>query len=222
MGTRQKAEDKYTVKCLRCKQEYVDSHGGNRRRWYRGECPECGWIRVPWNNGVRDFPNFEQFLEALLLHKVDISTMYSKLRRPHVWLRDLANVMESEIFFCLPQSRRNCKIKLARANDVVHVFFGERDRSSGDFVDIAPSSTRVQIPNFYAMYNKYGPRSPNPDGLMVFCGSDDNEYVLASRQVFDTYEDAKPFVNGISDSRDPIVIPRREILKAATEARPQQ
>lgn len=55
-------------------------------------------------------------------------------------------------------------------------------------------------------------------GYHVFC-TDSGDYVLTTRRVFPSSEEAREYASGVSVSRKPVVISRTEIARAFLEAR---
>lgn len=41
---RQQLEDKYTVKCKKCKKELIDISKKPNQKYYKGTCPHCGYV----------------------------------------------------------------------------------------------------------------------------------------------------------------------------------
>jgi len=56
----------------------------------------------------------------------------------------------------------------------------------------------------------------NKHGYNVFC-TDDDKYYLTTRRIFRVLEDAEEYVRTIHVSRNPIIIPRDQVIRAATE-----
>jgi len=56
------------------------------------------------------------------------------------------------------------------------------------------------------------------DGYHVFC-TDQGIYCLATRKVFGSRTEAHVYAKTVSPSRNPIVIPRREVIRAALNSR---
>lgn len=56
----------------------------------------------------------------------------------------------------------------------------------------------------------------NKHGYNVFC-TDDDKYHLTTRRIFRVLTDAEEYVKSIHPSRNPIIIGRDQVIRAATE-----